>query len=187
MGAGLADAVKPLTLATNVEDESLGFSATASGPEFELCHHVLRVCAREMDSIRVCGWPYYKLLGRRAKMTEHETFNHWFNLAKAALNNTDVEPMFASTLVMDGKVAVMERRATSDNSPDVTSLFERWACRNLENFNRPCGGDWKDGIDDSTQYADLITSKQASARLTCSLACKFRGVPLACACLVSQK
>jgi hypothetical protein len=143
---------RPLTLATNVEDESLGFSATASDPEFEFCHHVLCVCAREMDSIKVCGWPYYESLGSRAKMTEHEIFNHWFSLAKAALNDAEVEPMFASTLVMNGKVALMERRAASDNSPDVTSLFERWACRNLEDFNRPCRGDWKYGIDDSTQY-----------------------------------
>jgi hypothetical protein len=49
---------RPLTLATNVEDGSLGFSASASDPDFEFYHHVLRVCAHEMDSIRVCGWPY---------------------------------------------------------------------------------------------------------------------------------
>jgi hypothetical protein len=107
---------RPLTLATNVENGSLGFSATASDPEFEFKQHMLRVCAREVDSIRMCGWPYYESLGRLVKMTEHDVFNHWYSMAKAVLIDAGVELMFASTLVMDGKVAVTERRATKDNA-----------------------------------------------------------------------
>jgi hypothetical protein len=58
---------RPLTLATSSENEFLGFSATESDSEFDINHHVLRVCAREMDKIEVCGWPYYESLGRRLK------------------------------------------------------------------------------------------------------------------------
>lgn len=49
-------------------------------------------------------------------MTQHETFNKWFVLAKTVLNGVDVEPIFASTLVMDGKVAVVERQEIGANS-----------------------------------------------------------------------
>jgi hypothetical protein len=87
---------RPLVLTNGLEDVSPGFSATISDPDFEFCDNILRVCAREMDTTKVCGWPYIESLGRRMKMTEHETFNHWFGLAKTFLNGVDVEPMFAS-------------------------------------------------------------------------------------------
>jgi hypothetical protein len=114
-------------LTNSLEDASVGFSATLSDPDFEFHDNILRVCARKVDKIKVCGWPYVESLGRRMKMTEHETFNHWFNLAKTVFNDANVEPMFASTLVMDGKVAVAERQDTGANSPRVPSLFEHWA------------------------------------------------------------
>jgi hypothetical protein len=142
---------RPLTLAKKIGHESVGFSATVSDAEFEFCHHALRVCARKMDTIKVCGWPYYESLGRLVKMTEHEIFNHWFSLAKAVLEGADVESMFASTLVMDGRV-VVERQGIGANSPDVPSLFERWASRNLGDYNKSCERDWKDAVDDSAHY-----------------------------------
>jgi hypothetical protein len=143
---------RPLVLTNSLEDASVGFSATSSDPDFEFHDNILRVCAREMDIIKVCGWPYVESLGRHLKMTEHETFNHWFNLAKTVLNDVNVEPMFASTLVMDGKVAVAERQDTGANSPRVPSLFEHWAAKNLDDFGRTSQKDWKDTVDDSTRY-----------------------------------
>lgn len=143
---------RPLTLATNVEHGCPGFSATASDPEFEFQQHMLRVRAREVDIIKVCGWPYYESLGRLVKMTEHDVFSHWYSMAKAVLIDANVDTMFASTLVMDGKVAVTERQAMEDEAPDIPSLFKHWACRNLKGFGRPREGDWEDGIDDSTRY-----------------------------------
>ncbi|EDU46084.1 conserved hypothetical protein [Pyrenophora tritici-repentis Pt-1C-BFP] len=144
---------RPLTLATSFENEFLGFSATVSEPVFNIDHDKLRVCAREMDKIKVCGLPYCESLWRRIKMTEHALFNSWFSLAKTALlKGADVELMFASTLVMDGKVAVVERQEIGANSPDVPSLFKHWAARNPHDFVGPCKKDWKDGVDDSTRY-----------------------------------
>ncbi|KAJ8106168.1 hypothetical protein OPT61_g9720 [Boeremia exigua] len=86
-------------------------------------------------------------------MTEHDIFSHWYSMAKAVLIDANVDTMFASTLVMDGKVAVTERQAMKDEAPDIPSLFKHWACRNLKGFGRPQEGDWEDGIDDSTRYA----------------------------------
>ncbi|OAL01734.1 HET-domain-containing protein [Phaeosphaeriaceae sp. SRC1lsM3a] len=143
---------RPLVLTNGLEDESVGFSATASAPDFEFHDNILRVCAREMDKIKVCGWPYVESIGSRMEMREYETFNHWFNLAKTVMNDKNVEPMFASTLVMDGKVAVTERQETGTNSPHVPSLFEHWAAKNFEDFGSTCQKDWKDVVDDSTRY-----------------------------------
>lgn len=149
---------RPLTPATNAERGSLGFSATASDPEFKFHQYTLCVRAREVDIIKVCGWPYYESLGRLVNMTEHDVFSHWYSMAKAVLTDADVDMMFASALVMDGKVAVTKRQAIQDNAPDIPSLFERWACRNIDGFESPREGDWKDGIDDSTLrcYSNIV-------------------------------
>jgi hypothetical protein len=79
-------------------------------------------------------------------------FNHWFNLAKLFLKDGDVESMFASTLVMDGKVAVTEREEMGVNSTDVPSLFEHCAARNLDKSRSTCNERLTDGIGDSTRY-----------------------------------
>ncbi|KAH8708385.1 hypothetical protein GQ44DRAFT_731581 [Phaeosphaeriaceae sp. PMI808] len=144
---------RPLTLSPNLENGSIGFAATDSGPEFKLNHHILHVRAREMDKIKVCGCPYYESLGRSLKMTETETFNHWFNLANAFLKDADVESMFSSTLVMDGKVAVTERHDIGVNSTDVPSLFGHWASKNLDHVKRPRREYWQDGVEESTRYS----------------------------------
>jgi hypothetical protein len=65
---------------------------------------------------------------------------------------TCVEKMFASTLVMDGKVAVTERQEIGVNSPEVPCLFRDWAAKNLNKTNGLCEADWKDGIEESTRY-----------------------------------
>jgi hypothetical protein len=143
---------RPLTLATNLETVSMGFSATESDPEFKINHHILHVRAREIDKIKFCGYPYYESLGKGLKITEHVMFNRWFNLAKGFLNDPDIESMFASTLVMDGKVAVTERPEIGVNSTDVPSLFGHWATRNLDQIRIPYRKDWKDGVDESTHY-----------------------------------
>lgn len=114
---------RPLALSPNLENGSIAFTATDSVPEFKLDHHIFYVRAREMDKIKVCGCPYYESLVSSLKMTEIETFNHWFNLANSFLRNAEVESMFASTLVMDVKVAVTERQDIGANSADVPSLF----------------------------------------------------------------
>jgi hypothetical protein len=134
---------RPLTLATSFENEFLGFSATASDSDFNIDHHALHVRAREMDKIKMCGLPYYESLGRRLEITEHKTFNHWFSLArrelaKLGLNDADIELMFASTLVIDGKVAVIECQEIGANSPSVPTLFEHWAAKNLNDFIQSC-------------------------------------------------
>jgi len=102
-----------------------GFSATVLDPDFEFHQHVLRMRAREVDVVKVCEWPCYESLGRRVNMTEHDVFSRWYSTAKAVLGDADVELMFASTLVMDGKVAPIERGAIRDDAPDITSLFRR--------------------------------------------------------------
>jgi hypothetical protein len=114
---------RPLTLSTNLENKSGAFSATKSAPDYKLDHRTLHARAREIDKIKVCGHPYYESLGRRLRITEHETFNAWFNLSKTVLGNTNIETMFASTLVMDGKVAVTERQYIGVNSVAVPDLF----------------------------------------------------------------
>jgi hypothetical protein len=143
---------RPLTLLPNIQNAAIGFSATASNPDFKLNHHILHVRAREVDRITICGLPYCESLGKRLKMTELETFNHWFNLAKTFLKDADVESMFASTLVMDGKVVVAERQDIGVNTPDVPCLFGHWAAKNLDKTNRLLEVNWKDGIEDSTRY-----------------------------------
>ncbi|KAH7088044.1 heterokaryon incompatibility protein-domain-containing protein [Paraphoma chrysanthemicola] len=144
---------RPLTLSPNVENGSIGFAATDSVPEFKLNHHILHVRAREMDKIKVYGYPYYESLGRSLKMTEIETFNHWFNLANSFLKDADVESMFSSTLVMDGKVAVTERQDIGVNSTDVPSLFGHWASKHLDDVKRPRGDYWQNGVEESTRYS----------------------------------
>lgn len=139
---------RPLTLLTNFENISIGFSATQSVAEFELDSRILLVRAQEVDKIRVCGIPYYESLVRRLRISEHEIFNHWFNLAKTVLSDADVESMFASTMVMDGQVAVMEREGMGVNSIDVPSLFGQWAARNLDEIKSLHRADGKDGVDD---------------------------------------
>jgi hypothetical protein len=143
---------RPLTLLPDVEKESSGFSATESDPEFKIDHNILHVRAREKDKIKVCGWPYYESHGRSLDMTEHEIFNCWFNLAKMVLKDSDVEPTFASTLVMDGKVAVAEHQDKSVSSADIPNLFGRWASRNLDEFKGPCKERLNDGVEDSNRY-----------------------------------
>jgi hypothetical protein len=143
---------RPLTLLPNPENSSIGFSATVSAPEFRLDHHRLYVRAQEVDRIKICGLPYYELLGRRLKMKEHEIFDGWSNLAKSFLEDTCVEKMFASTLIMDGRVAVTERQEIGVNSPEVPCLFRDWAAKNLNKTNGLCEADWKDGIEESTRY-----------------------------------
>jgi hypothetical protein len=143
---------RPLTLSPDLENAPNRFAATESISEHELKHHILHVRAQKMDKIVVCGLPYYESLRRRLKITEMETFNHWFILARAWLKDAVIEPMFASTLVMDGKVAVEEREDIGVNSTDVPSLFRHWASRNIEEFKRTCEEDWKDGIQESTKY-----------------------------------
>jgi hypothetical protein len=68
------------------------------------------------------------------------------------LNDAGIESMFASTLVMDGKVAVIERQEIGVNSPCVPNLFEHWAAKNLDDFVGSCEEDWKDKVDNSTRY-----------------------------------
>jgi hypothetical protein len=60
--------------------------------------------------------------------------------------------MFASTLVMGGKVAVVERQEISANSPGVLNLFEHWAARNLDDFVGASEKNWKDVVNDSSRY-----------------------------------
>lgn len=110
---------RPLTLLLNPENASIGFTATVSAPEFRLDHHRFHVRAREVDRIKICGLPYFESLGRRLKTKEHEAFDGWFNIAKSCLKDACVESMFASTLVMDGKVAVTERQDIGVNSPST--------------------------------------------------------------------
>jgi hypothetical protein len=105
-----------------------------------------------MNRVRFCGWPYYESLGRRLKITEVETFNHWFNLAKSLLKYANVDSMFVSTLVMDGKVAVTERQEIGHNSTNVPSLFRHWASKNFDEVEGSCGEDWKDGVEESIRY-----------------------------------
>lgn len=145
---------RPLVLTNCLGDASVGFSATLSDPDFEFRDNILRVCAREKDKIKVCGLPYFESFVRRMRMPEPERiiFNQWFHLAKIVMSDVNVEPMFASTLVMDGKVAVTERQETGTNSPHVPSLFEHWAAKKLPSFGRTCQKDWKDVVDDSTRY-----------------------------------
>jgi hypothetical protein len=143
---------RPLTLSTNLENRSVAFSATNSAPDYKLDHGTLHARAREIDRIKVCGHPYYESLGRRLRITEHETFNDWFNLSKTVLGNANIEEMFASTLVMDGKVAVTERQYIGINTAAVPDMFGSWAARNLDEVEEPCKESLKDGIDDSTRY-----------------------------------
>jgi hypothetical protein len=143
---------RPLTLSKNLESVSVGFSATESDPEFKLNDHILHVRAREIDKIKVCGVTYHELVRKHLRMTEHKMFNLWFNLAKHFLNHADIESMFASTLVMDGKVAVTVPHGIGANSTDVPSLFGHWATRNLYQIRIPYKKEWKDGVDESTRY-----------------------------------
>ena len=89
------------------------------------------MCARAINRIEVHGCPYYELMSRRLKITERETLNHSLSLAKLVLRDADIESRFASPLVMDGKVAVMERQEIDVNYTDVPSLFEPGAIKNL--------------------------------------------------------
>jgi hypothetical protein len=143
---------RPLTISSNLENKSVVFSATKSAPEYEIDHGTLHVRAREIDKIKVCGPPYYESLVRRLRITEHGIFNAWFNLSKTVLGNTNIETMFASTLVMDGKVAVTERQYIGVNSIAVPGLFGSWAARNLDEIEEPCKESQNDGIDESTRY-----------------------------------
>jgi hypothetical protein len=129
---------RPLTLSTNLENKSIAFLATKSAPEYKLDHGTLHARAREIDRIKLCGHPYYESLGRRLRITEHETFNAWFNLSKTVLGNANIEKMFASTLVMDGKVAVTERQYIGINTVAVPDMFGSWAARNLDEVEETC-------------------------------------------------
>lgn len=132
MGAGLAGPVETIDTFNEFRKHVRWISATQSVPEFELDSRILLMRAQEVDKIKVYGLPYYESLIRRLQMTEHEIFNYWFNLAKTVLSDADVELMFASTLVMDGKVVVMEREEMGVNSTDMPSFFGQWAARNLD-------------------------------------------------------
>ena len=50
--------------------------------------------------------------------------NAWFNLSKTVLGNENIKKMFASTLVMDGKVAVTERQYMGINTVAVPACSE---------------------------------------------------------------
>ncbi|KAH8731578.1 heterokaryon incompatibility protein-domain-containing protein [Phaeosphaeriaceae sp. PMI808] len=143
---------RPLTLSANPENWSTAFSATESHPDFKLNDCTLQVRARRVDKIKFCGWLYCEWLGRRLRITEHELFNLWFNMAQQFLKDADVESMFASTLVMDGRVGVTERQGIGANLTDVPGLFRRWAAKNLDKCRENGKGNWKDGIEDSTRY-----------------------------------
>lgn len=141
----------PLTLLTIAENKSAGFSATESDPEFKLNSPTLRVRAREVDRIKVCGLPYGESFFQRLHKREHTVFNQWYGLAKKMLTGADVEKAFASTLLMDGKVAVMEHEQRYPEVTDVMKPFENWAIRNLVEV-QSSDIDWRDGIDDSARY-----------------------------------
>ncbi|OAL42679.1 HET-domain-containing protein [Pyrenochaeta sp. DS3sAY3a] len=143
---------RPLTLSTNPENRFAMFSATKSHPDFKSNGRMLQVRARMVDKVKYCGWPYWEGLGSHLRITEHEIFNLWFNMTKKYLKNGDVESMFASTLVMGGKVRVTEREGIRANATDLPGLFRHWAARNLDKFRGNVKKDWKDGIEDSTRY-----------------------------------
>ena len=77
-------------------------------------------------------------------------------MAKKTLKDADVESIFASTLVMDGKVSVMERADLAVQSADVMRLFGHWATRNLHAIRSQSDEDWGCGLEETTRYGYLV-------------------------------
>ncbi|KAJ4248127.1 hypothetical protein NW762_012897 [Fusarium torreyae] len=110
------------------------FAATTSKPDYyldEKCHRV-RVRARLVDEIAVCGLPYYTSLCRKLQIPENGIFGIWHELAKAHLDSNEFESMFSSTLVMDARVTLMERGAMNVDSQNIAAGFKHWIKRVMQ-------------------------------------------------------
>ncbi|KAK6065232.1 heterokaryon incompatibility [Seiridium cupressi] len=119
-------------------DSSLQFSATISRADYsiEKSPARLRVRARIVDQIVACGVPYCDALRKILQIEDqctldHWVLNQWYDLARRSVASHLVESMYASTLLMGGRLNVVERSQISIDSTKIDDYFSHWATRNL--------------------------------------------------------
>ncbi|KAK8029434.1 hypothetical protein PG993_010725 [Apiospora rasikravindrae] len=99
---------RPLALLPAFDDEiSTRFHATISIPSYIMSTSILQVSGNQV-------------------------FNQWYQLAKAFFDEDRARTIFASTLLMDGKLDLLERNQVAIDPADIPDYFNEWEVRNLD-------------------------------------------------------
>jgi hypothetical protein len=124
---------RPLTLLQDPHsDQSDKYAATSSDTCFERGDdaHALRLRARFVSKVADCGVIYNDAVmtteNRSPNWTVHHAFGSWWHHFKKYFPSTEYERIFASTLVMDGKVQRTERPGMSINPEDAPTLLGKY-------------------------------------------------------------
>ncbi|KAK6365586.1 hypothetical protein LTR81_028043 [Elasticomyces elasticus] len=129
---------------------AMPFTATTSTASYSFCGMQLRVLASKVDTVSICGMPYSPTLCDSLQTTAYEVFVDWLNLVKEHFPSPAWEPSFASTLVMDGKVKLVDHQDLEISTDEILSLFGHWLARNV------CYSDNPDfGLEESTRYGNV--------------------------------
>lgn len=147
---------RPLVLLPNSDNElPMPFRATMTPPTYFISQSArrLQVCAREVDEVIACGLPYCDIIQECLNLDGHQVFSHWYSIAEKGLGPIDIESMFASTLLMGGRVRMVERQQIAIQPANIMDHFNHWAPRNLDQFKKSGVSHFDEGLDKSTHFA----------------------------------
>ncbi|KAK3619427.1 hypothetical protein LTR56_024053 [Elasticomyces elasticus] len=129
---------------------AMPFAATTSTASYSFCGMQLRVLASKVDTVSICGMPYSPTLCDGQKTTAYEVFADWMNLVMKHFPSPAWESLFAFTLVMDGKVKLVDHRDLEISTDEILSLFGHWLARNLCHSDNPGFG-----LEESSRYGNV--------------------------------
>lgn len=115
----------------------------------------LRVHALEVDSIQALGMPYSPSMCEHLEVDPYDIFMQWFALAKKTIPVGVVESLFASTMVMGGRVSTVDRDNLNISPEDIINIFAHWLVRQLPESMGHDFENWTAGLDESTRFGNL--------------------------------
>ncbi len=144
---------RPLRLLPNSKDiTSRQFCATISAPSYILNSSNIHVRARVVDEVVACSVPNYGPLRRSIRNPDNSILNQWYHLAKEQIKHTHLLTMFASTLLTEGRIELMERNRIAIDPAMILDHFNQWAIRNLDDMRKCSEADISEGIKESSDF-----------------------------------
>jgi hypothetical protein len=144
-------ACRPIALTNGAESVEVSGTPMTSSSSLHTTEGLkLLVRGIKMDTVKVCAESYWEPVMHDAT----QLFISWYKLAKDICNCENLDSLFASTLLMDGRVKPIDRNDPPVSKEEIDHLFMHWRSITMSSTPRS-PHDSKVGLDESTRFGHL--------------------------------